>query len=131
MTNQFMQFVTNYLVPLGILAAAIAYVISQWKSGGSKASTEVIATYREQVQQLKDELATQAKAHTEQMTALTAKVGELTGLITAKDTQINELKNLLLEKTPEMLEFYKMGNDYFREAKPILSEIKTHLQLHV
>lgn len=131
MTAELHSLIANYLVPIGVFAASVAFVISQWKNGGSKASAEVISTYREQVQQLKEELATQAKSHTDQMTALTAKVGEMTGMITAKDAQITELKMLLLEKSPEMIEFYKMGNEYFKEAKPILSEIKTHLQLHV
>lgn len=124
------KYLSDNLIQFGVFFAAASYAITQWRSGGSTASSEVITTYKEQVQQLKEELATQSKNHTDQMNALTAKVGELTGLITAKDTQITDLKNLLLEKTPEMLEFYQMGNKYFKEAAPILSEIKVHLTTH-
>lgn len=131
---------TTYLVPAGVFLAACAYVYTQIRTGGSRASSEVIATYREQVSQLKEELTAQAKNHSDQMTAmadrhskemntLTDKVGVLTGLVTAKDAQIKELKDLLLEKSPEMVEFYKTGNSYFKEAAPILQEIKHHLQV--
>ena len=131
---------SSTLATIGIFIAGISFAVAQWRNGGSQASSEVINTYREQVRQLKEEMKVQGdtqlaamkaqeKTHNEQMTALTSKVGELTGLITVKDNTIKELKELLLEKSPEMLEFYKMGNDYFREAKPILSEIKNHLAL--
>lgn len=128
------------LAPIGIVAAAVAYIIVQVRTGGTKASSEVIATYREQVGQLKAELMAQAKNHSDQMTAmsdrhstemskLTAKVGELTGLVQAKDSQIKELKDLLLEKSPEMIDFYKKGNSYFSKAEPIISQIAAHLQI--
>lgn len=130
MSHEITQIISTYLVPLGIFVAAISYALSQWRSGGSRASVEVIATYREQVQQLKDELLAQATNHTKQINDLTEKVGNLTGLISAKDTQITELKNLLLDKSPEMVEFYKTGNNYFKKAEPILSAIESHLQTH-
>lgn len=123
---------STYLIPLGVFIAAISYVVTQWRQGGTRASVEVIATYREQVTQLKEQLKEQAQAHTDQINSLTTRVGELQGQLQARDTLVNELKNILTdrEKNPEMLQFYSEGLNYFKEAKPLLEEIKQHLIIH-
>ena len=139
---ELVKILTTYLLPAGIFAASISFMISQWRQGGSKASIEVIATYREQVQQLKNSLAEQAenhtkqmaalnKTHSEQMSALTEKVGQLSGELKARDGLVKELKDILTdrEKNSEMLQFYKMGNEYFKQAQPILNELKNHLSM--
>lgn len=133
MTGTFSQ-----LVPVmnfaGMLILGGVIVFIQWRQGTTKASqdglqvsSEVINAYKEQVAQLKEQLENYRK----EMSILSTKVGELTGMLGEREKQNNQLREILTNRNPEMEAFYKeamsmMGKveGHFKTTEPILMQVK-------
>jgi proline dehydrogenase len=123
MTFTEVQQILSILTPL-------AMVIVFWRMGGNTASTQVIATYKEQVNQLQGQVAT-----------LTKQVGEMGGILKEKNERIKTLEAIATNRNPEMETFIKKmmnqseedataraaAKDYMERTSRDLHSIKNHL----
>jgi hypothetical protein len=87
-----------------------AMVLIFWKQGGNNASSQVIATYKEQVGQLQAQVA-----------ELTRRVGELTGVMAEKDKQIQSLQQVSIDNNPVLEKYMADTSNYLHEIKNILT----------
>lgn len=99
------------------VVSAMAIVFIFWRQGANTASSQVIATYREQVKQL-----------TEQVATLTSKVGELTGALKEKDDRIKTLEAIATNRNPEMEIFMKTMNDAVEQGKVTSQAAQEYMQ---
>lgn len=84
------------LQEIGYLITTAVLVFSFWKMGGNTATSQVIATYKERVEQLQ-----------QTVNDLTAKLGELTGQLKEKDDRIRTLESIATNRNPELETFIK------------------------
>ena len=117
--------VPEILSVVGFLALGFSYIYIQWKSGGSKASTEVIGYYKEQ-----------AEVHTQQITKLTAEMGEMRGQLSEKDKRIDLLTKIVENRNPEMQQFMSrltksadVSEKHMQDTANILGEIKRFMEI--
>ncbi len=99
------------------IISALAIVFVFWRQGANTASTQVIATYREQVKQLTDQVAD-----------LTRKVGELTGALKEKDDRIKTLEGIATNRNPEMETFIKVMTDAVSQGKEINARAEEYMK---
>lgn len=126
---------------IGALTAGLGYAYSQFKSGGSKAKDELIATYqetikaeREKVQVLTTEKTTLMGSHQEQMNILNGKIGKLEGLYEGALQRIKEYTEILQGKSPEQTEFMKLmvetarsATEYMARSSSILAKVSEYV----
>lgn len=105
--------------PLIILLGAVAIALNQYFNGRSSLSKEVISTYEVQVKQFKEQIIT----FREEMSTLTLKVGEQNGIIKEKDKYIIELKALLQDRNPELIDLIKDLKGFMEKINIQLSAI--------
>lgn len=89
--------VNTVMTAIAILAAAFLY----WRKGGNQASAEVIATYKVQVDQLKEavhDLKERADRQSDE-------IGQLKGRLAEKNDRIKDLEAILQGRNPEMVQF--------------------------
>lgn len=108
------------------------FIFMFWRMGGNTASKDVITTYKEQVEQLRTQVAD-----------LTSKVGILTGQLREKDDRIKTLESIATNQSPEMTTFIKRMNlaldtntsvsqnaaDYMKQSMDLLTSIDRKLSV--
>ncbi len=104
----------------GMVVMTVAYFKMQSKLGAKNAekdlnttTQEVIATYKEQVSQLKEQI----EKYRLDMHNMTDQFGQLKGVMSEKDKTISEMRDILSLRKPEM-------DKFFTEILPIMSQIK-------
>lgn len=122
---------------IGALMAGIGFAYAQFKSGGSKAKDELIATYKEtikvekeKVMSLLEEKNTLIKSHQEQLNMLNSKIGKLEGLLEASQQRMKEYTDILQGRSPEqtkfmelMIETAKNASEYMAKSSAILAKV--------
>lgn len=83
-----------FLNLLGFLILGFAYIFVQWRYGQNKASAEIIATYREQV-----------NLNSAEIQKLVHEVGVLTGKLAEKDARIKTLEDIFQGRNPEQAQY--------------------------
>lgn len=99
---------------IGFITLGLGYLFVQFKMGGRGVSNEVIATYKEQVVQLKEEVQTEKDARAKdrhdlrnQIQGLSLKVANMEGQLTEKDKKIEDLTTIFQGRSPAQDEFMK------------------------
>ena len=87
------NFLNISFVELGIFILGLGYLITYYKQGGNRATSEVIIAYREQV-----------TLNAEKISNLTHEVGILTGQLKEKEERIKVLEGLV-KVTPEQQQY--------------------------
>lgn len=124
----FLKDISPFLTLIAIVGLAAGNFFTNFKTGGSNVSKEVIANYKELQAQLKDEIAAvrkqredQERHFNEQINTLTGQLGQMKGKLEEKEKQIEILQGVDLSKNPAMLKFMQNSDD--REGK-ILEALK-------
>ncbi len=112
---------TAQAVPYLNLLVMAAAVFLFWKKGGNDAESKATGAYKnvadayeKEINQLKTQMTAQAEAFRKQMheqsesfraeiNALTAKVGELTGILQEKNDRIKTLEEIATNRNPEII----------------------------
>lgn len=131
------------LIGVGALAAGFGFAYAQFRSGGSKAKDDLIATLKEtatverdKASRLADEKTTLIKSHQEQLNELNKQIGILQGKADANEKKMNEYLDILKGRSPEQDAFMKFVTEvsgesakYMRDSSEILSDIKTFMAM--
>lgn len=102
---------------VGYFVTTSILILSFWKLGGNTASNQVIATYKEQVGQLRD-----------QVSELTNKVGVLTGQLREKDDRIKTLESIATNRNPELETFMKYVTETMKQSSGINTEVQAYMK---
>ncbi len=112
-------------------------VFGNYRRGDSQAAKEALELREKQIQALKDainENKTDSKEREDKMrseiTALTGKVGELTGNLSARDGEIKRLNDIIANRNPEMEQFFIQVASV-TDILPKLLETMTKLDQHI
>lgn len=112
-----------FLNVLGFLILGFSYIIVQWKFGQSKASVEVIETYKEQVGLLRG-----------QVDKLTKELGILEGSLKEKDMQIKSYLAILQDRNPETESFMRNistvaenANSFMKDMSLTMTKLKSDI----
>lgn len=105
-----------------------------WRSGANKTSTEVIATYREQVGQLKGEL----KEERDKRESLNNQLGHLRGEFEAQKKKTEEYQAILQNRNPEMQKFMEVvllavqeNSIHIKETRDAMTAINTYINTYI
>lgn len=106
---------------IGFIFLGIGTFYMQFRAGGKGVSSEVISTYREQVAQLKEEIAAEgagreADKHSlkNEIQVLSLKLATLQGQMIEKDKKIAELTNIFQGRDPELLKILTEIRDFMK-----------------
>jgi hypothetical protein len=99
---------------IGIVILGLAMIWTQWRQGSSRIATEVIDTYKTQVQQLRDELIEEKKGREtdrhdlkNQIQSLALQVERMKGADEEKDKKLKEFTELFQGRNPETEQYMK------------------------
>lgn len=85
---------------IGFLAGAFLY----WRTGGMNVSKNIIENFKTRVDQLEKDVIRLTKQHQDNV----SEIGRLNGVISEKDKYISLLKEVSLDRNPEMKQFVEM-----------------------
>lgn len=137
----FIQAIPTF-TSIGVFVFGVAWFVIQWKKGGNTASEETldlrekqVAAFKEQIRLIEDRAVQSAKESKErelrfnqEIKELTGKIGELTGLLQAREKENKELREIILNRNPEVEVFYKNAMQYFSESKPVIDGMKQFME---
>ncbi len=121
---------------IGTLVFLITVMFGNYRRGDSQAAKEALDIREKQIQALRDEVIEIRRDSKEredkmnaQITDLTGKVGQLTGLLESRDKEVESLKNILANRDPEMTKFFnqatswiQMSDQYFKTTSPMIDQ---------
>lgn len=140
MNLDFIPFINLF----GVLVIGGAMIYIQWKTGvnnGVKVASEVINTYKTQVEQLREEVKTEKAGREEdrhslrnEIQALMLKVATMEGANTEKDKKIKEFTEIFQGKNPDQTQYMADMRDftlgvarYMKESSEIFAGMKSFL----
>lgn len=133
MNLQFIQQITGIIVGLGILAAALGYLFTQFFRGGSealKSDTERINFFQKEAKDYKEMMASDRKEFTAKIETLTRQVGELRGQLEGEKKLREQYEALIKDRNPETEKFREFmvkavedQNNVNKEVVNVLKEI--------
>lgn len=108
-------------VDINTLALAVIGImlgVYQWRSGTSKISSDTIDAYKSQVELYEKRLGDQ----TITINTMSSQLGELRGMIVAKDKQIDEMRKILENRNPELENILKQLTLFMKSVDERLNE---------
>lgn len=121
MSPENIQYAIDAVVSLGV----IVYGVSQWRNGTSKISYQTVQAYKDQLDIMERRYTEQQKTLNEQA----GKIGELTGLIAGKDTQIADYRRILENRNPNLEKTLEEILGFMKGVDNRLSAIAAHQKL--
>jgi len=122
MSAEYLQFVVEAVLAIGVIIFAIA----QWRNGRSQAGIETIQTYKELLDATEKKYAARQEAMQNQLNEQATKLGELRGILSAKDEQIKILREILENRNPELQKILNQVLKFMEAVDKRLSEIADH-----
>lgn len=107
---------------LALVMVGIVLAYNQWRQGTSRISSETIEAYKSQVEIYEKRLGAQTEATNSQA----AQIGELKGMIIAKDKQIDEMRKIIENRNPELEQVLKQLTTFMRSVDERLTEVREH-----
>lgn len=104
---------TIVLAVIGVLLG-----VYQWRSGSSKISSDTIEAYKSQVELYEKRLSDQVTT----INTMSSQLGELRGMIVAKDKQIDEMRKILENRNPELESILKELTHFMQSVDTRLTE---------
>lgn len=111
-----------FLYLIGFIIFGGGYLFVQWKLGAKGVSSEVIATYKEQVAQLKEELIAETTGREQdrhdlknEIQALGIKVATMQGQMLEKDKKLQEFTAIFQGKDPELKQILQEIRDFMKK----------------
>lgn len=132
-----MEQITPFLLPGAIAFATIAVFISQIIKGkndnrtvGEQVSSEVINAFKVQVDQLKA-MRTEDKAtfdaqvinFTNQVSSLNKEIGNLNGMLSEKDKQIDKYEKIFQNRDPELLKLLQDIKTFMGDLHKVVLQV--------
>lgn len=135
---------TEIMTTIGFTVLGAGFIYVQWRTGantGVKVASEVIETYKVQVQQLREELQTEKQGREldrhelkNELQELKLQLARMEGANTEKDIKIKEFTEIFQGKSPEqeqymkdMREFTKGVASYMKDSAEIFAGMKTFM----
>lgn len=115
---------TELLMTVGSFVNTAIFVLTFWRLGANRASSEVIATYKEQVVALKDEV----NRFKDKVDSLTKELFTQKGAVAEKDKQIQSLQMVLQGRDPQQEQTMKFINDVASKANDFMSKQTNDIQ---
>lgn len=106
--------VSSFITPVAVIAGVLVF----WVKGGNQASTEVLETYKLQVEQLKERVSTCEELHRQNL----SNIGKLEGMMSTKDDRIVYLETVLKDRNPETTKFMEHISGIANEGKTFMRE---------
>lgn len=125
MTNFFGHLDINTLM---IALCALVLGIQQWRSGSSKLSNNTIQTYKDLLEATEKKNKEKQDDLQNQLNIQAGQIGELKGLISGKDQQIADYRQILENRNPNLENILKQMVDFMKEIDRRLVEIEGHIQ---
>lgn len=123
-------FITTNAPVFGVIAF-LGAMFAYWRTGGFNMQRTIIESFRTRVDQLEKDVVRLTALDNEK----TKEIGKLQGIISEKDGYINLLKEVSLDRNPEMKEFVSamktfMTKNETRDTKilGILDKIEQHFR---
>ena len=121
MTPEYLQFVVDAILAVGV----IAYAVAQWRNGSSKISSQTVQAYKDQLDIMERRAVEQQKSLTE----MSGTIGELKGLIAGKDTQIADYRKILENRNPNLEKTLSEILLFMQGVDKRLTDIAAHQKL--
>lgn len=124
---------TNFFSHLDINTVAIALCalilgIQQWRSGAGKLSADTIQTYKDLLEATEKKNKETQDNLQKQLNAQAGQIGELKGLITGKDQQIADYRQILENRNPNLESILIQIVGFMKEVDDRLQGIESHIQ---
>lgn len=140
-----MQEFLPYITSIGFLALGAGIIFVQYRIGsntGIQVSSQVIQTYKTQVEQLREELAVERKGRETDRHALKNEIQKLSlqlerikGAEAEKDKKLKEYMEIFQGRNPEqeasmkyIMEVAQGSAKYMKESSEILKEVKEFMK---
>jgi DNA primase large subunit len=122
MSAEYLQFVVDAVLAIGVIAFAIA----QWRNGKSQLGNDTIQTYKELLEATEKKYAARQEKMQEQLNDQATRLGEMKGILSTKDEQIKLLREVLENRNPELEKILNQVLKFMVEVDKRLSEISEH-----
>lgn len=107
---------------------AIIFAIASWRNGKSQATTEAVQAYKDLLEVTEKKYQTKTDDMQRQINEQSGKIGELTGLVKGKDSQIADYKQILENRNPNLENILTQMVGFMETVHKDLQELKEHVQ---
>jgi hypothetical protein len=125
MTNLFSRLDLNTVM---IAVCALILGIQQWRSGSNKLTTDTIQTYKDLLEATEKKNKEKQDDLQNQLNTQAGQIGELKGLITGKDQQIADYRQILENRNPNLENILTQMVNFMKEVEHRLQGIESHIQ---
>jgi capsule polysaccharide export protein KpsE/RkpR len=125
MTNFFSHFDINIVI---IAFCALILGVQQWRYGSGKLTSDTIQTYKDLLEATERKNKEKQDDLQNQLNTQAGQIGELKGLITGKDQQIADYRQILENRNPNLENILTQMVNFMKEVDKRLQGIEDHIQ---
>jgi chromosome segregation ATPase len=125
MTNLFSRLDLNTIM---IAVCALILGIQQWRNGSNKLNSDTVQTYKDLLEATEKKNKDKQDDLQAQLNAQAGQIGELKGLITGKDQQIADYRQILENRNPNLENILTQMVNFMKEVDHRLQAIEGHIQ---
>lgn len=106
----------------------VIFGVAQWSNGRNSASVETVQTYKDLLEARERKYQASQDSMQTQINDLSAKIGEYKGLITGKDQQIADYKQIFENRNPKLEEILTKMSNFMEQVDGRLTDIAEHIK---
>lgn len=125
MINLFSRLDINTVM---IAVCALILGIQQWRSGSNKLNNDTIQTYKDLLEATEKKNKEKQDDLQSQLNIQAGQIGELKGLITGKDQQIADYRQILENRNPNLESILTQMVNFMKDVDHRLQTIEMHIQ---
>lgn len=94
-------YIQNIIEAIGAVGVVV-FAVAQWRNGRSVLSTETVQTYKDLLDATEKKYAQKQDEMQKQLNDQATKLGELTGILSTREKQIADYKQILENRNPNL-----------------------------